>query len=127
MSRLFLGRITPGKTALFICDMQEKFSKNIKYFPQIVTNTRKVLEGAKIMNIPVLYTEQYPKGFNSQLFSIYNLNLILKWIDLAGLGRTVPELDITNFSSAPCFEKVQFSMMVPELQNHLKTKFPEVV
>lgn len=61
MSNL-LGRITVRKTALFICDIQEKFAKNIKYFPQVVKNTRKILESAKIMNVPVVYTEQYPKG-----------------------------------------------------------------
>lgn len=64
MSSQLLGRITVGKTALFVCDIQEKFAKNIKYFPQIVANTRKVLESTKIMNIPVVYTEQYPKGKN---------------------------------------------------------------
>lgn len=62
MNKLLLGRITVEKSALFVCDMQEKFASSIKYFPQIVTNQKKLLDSAKIMNIPVVYTEQYPKG-----------------------------------------------------------------
>jgi isochorismate hydrolase len=69
MSNLLLGRIAVPKTALFVCDIQEKFSKNIKYFPQVVENTRKLLQASKIMNIPVVYTEQYPKG-NSANFKV---------------------------------------------------------
>ena len=62
MSNLLLGRISVPKTALFVCDIQEKFAKNIKYFPQVVENTSKLLQASKVMNIPVIYTEQYPKG-----------------------------------------------------------------
>jgi hypothetical protein len=37
-----------------------------------------------------------------------------------GLGSTVPELEIENYSTAK-FEKTQFSMMVPQLWDHMKT------
>ena len=57
-----MGRIATPNTAVFICDMQEKFSKGIKYFPEILLNTKRVLGAAKILNLPVVYTEQYPKG-----------------------------------------------------------------
>ena len=62
MNKLLLGRIPVEKSVLFVCDMQEKFAPSIKYFPQIVSNTKKILASAKIMDIPVVYTEQYPKG-----------------------------------------------------------------
>ena len=57
-----IGRIPVRKTAVFVCDMQEKFRKNIKYFPEIVSNTKRILDASKIVKIPVVYTEQYPKG-----------------------------------------------------------------
>ena len=57
-----LGRVNTPHTAVFICDMQDKFSKGIKYFPEIVINTKRILAAAKIMKLPVIYTEQYPKG-----------------------------------------------------------------
>jgi nicotinamidase-related amidase len=62
MNKLLLGRFPVEKSALFVCDIQEKFAPSIKYFPQIVANTKKMLASAKIMDIPVVYTEQYPKG-----------------------------------------------------------------
>ena len=62
MNKLLLGRFAVEKSALFVCDMQEKFAGSIKYFPQIVANSKRLLDSAKIMKIPVLYTEQYPKG-----------------------------------------------------------------
>ena len=34
-----VGIIRPQSTALFLCDMQEKFAPNIKFFPQIVSNS----------------------------------------------------------------------------------------
>ena len=44
---------------------------------------------------------------------------------LLGLGHTVPELNITEYSKHK-FEKLQFSMMVPELVDHLKTELKHV-
>jgi len=61
-SQALLGRIVTRNTALFVCDMQGKFSSHIKYFPEIVSNTKRILDAAKIMKMPIVYTEQYPKG-----------------------------------------------------------------
>jgi nicotinamidase-related amidase len=41
------------------------------------------------------------------------------------LGHTVPELNITEYSKNK-FEKLQFSMMIPELANHLKTDLKHI-
>ena len=47
---------------LLLCDMQEKFRSTIKYFPQIVETSNKLLQACKILEVPYLVTEQYPKG-----------------------------------------------------------------
>ena len=57
-----LGLLKASKSALFLCDMQVKFAPNIAYFPQIVKNSKRVFDAAQVMNVPVLATEQYPKG-----------------------------------------------------------------
>lgn len=57
-----IGRLSPSKTLLLLCDLQEKFAPNIQYFNQIVENTGRVLDIAKQLNVPYLVTEQYPKG-----------------------------------------------------------------
>ncbi len=90
----------PQKVSLLLCDMQEKFRPNISFFPEIVSNSRRIMEAAKILDIPILATEQYPKG----------------------LGKTVPELELEKFGVVP-FPKTCFSMCgVPELMFELESR-----
>ncbi|KAG8239417.1 hypothetical protein J437_LFUL017947 [Ladona fulva] len=98
-----LSRIIVGNTSLFLCDMQEKFRTAIKYFPEIVSNSNRLLQAFMVMKMPVICTEQYPKG----------------------LGRTVPELGLQNFAIKP-FEKTQFSMCIQDINDHLKKEHPKV-
>jgi hypothetical protein len=44
--------------------MQEKFRPTIKYFPQIIETSNKLLQACKILDIPYVVTEQYPKGIH---------------------------------------------------------------
>ena len=71
---------------------QEKFRPSIAHFDMIVYNSNRVLNAAKIMEMPVMATEQYPKG----------------------LGRTVPEIELAKFGIVP-FEKTCFTMAIPEV------------
>ena len=57
-----LGQVFIRNSALFLCDMQEKFRPTIQYFPQIVEVASRMYRAAKIMEIPTIITEQYPKG-----------------------------------------------------------------
>jgi nicotinamidase-related amidase len=84
-----------GKTALFICDLQEKFAKAIFQFDKIVQNSTKLISALRILNVPMLVSEQNPKS----------------------LGKTVPELDISG-AKGP-FAKMQFSMCTPEINREL--------
>ncbi|CAI9722791.1 domain-containing 2-like [Octopus vulgaris] len=90
-----LGKLLFNRSILFLCDMQEKFRPTIQYFPQIVEVSARMLSAAKILDMPIIVTEQYPKG----------------------LGSTVPELDIKDI---PVIAKTRFSMMVSEVENKLK-------
>ena len=62
-----LGRLNPTTTALFVCDMQEAFKKSIQYFPEIVTNTVRMVEAAKLLQMRIVVTEQYPKGGSERI------------------------------------------------------------
>lgn len=58
-------RVTPlvkDKSILLLCDLQEKFRPAVKYFPQIVETSNKLLQACRILEIPYVVTEQYPKG-----------------------------------------------------------------
>ena len=92
-----IGILRAPKTSLFLCDMQEKFRPNIKFFDEIVANSSRVLKAASVMDIPVMATEQYPKG----------------------LGPTVPELGLAE-AKVKAYSKTCFSMVLPELMEDLK-------
>ncbi|CAF3284329.1 unnamed protein product [Rotaria socialis] len=91
-------RITPlsrQTSILLVCDLQEKFRPVIKYFTQIVETSNKLLQACKLLDVPFVVTEQYPKG----------------------LGRTVSELDIGDTKP---FEKTLFSMCTPDVMFNIK-------
>ncbi|KAK3870723.1 hypothetical protein Pcinc_024074 [Petrolisthes cinctipes] len=94
-----LGRLVPQNTCLFLCDMQEKFRSSIQYFPQIVEVSNRLLRAFKILDLPIVCTEQYPKG----------------------LGNTVPELGVAE-NNVPVFDKTKFTMCLPPIQEIIKDK-----
>ncbi len=49
-------------TALLVVDMQEKLVQLIRRHEALVWNVGRLIDGAKILGLPVLATEQYPKG-----------------------------------------------------------------
>jgi len=49
-------------TALLVVDVQEKLLPAIAGGPRIVWNARRLLDGAKILGISAIGTEQYPQG-----------------------------------------------------------------
>ncbi|XP_047384789.1 isochorismatase domain-containing protein 2 isoform X1 [Sciurus carolinensis] len=95
-SRTSLGRVLPGSSILFLCDMQERFRHSIVHFPQIVSVAARMLRVARLLQVPALLTEQYPQG----------------------LGPTVPELGAEGLQplSKTCFS------MVPALQQELASR-----
>ena len=51
-----------GDTALLVVDVQEKLVPMIAGSERVVWNCRRLIDGAKILGIPVVAAEQYPKG-----------------------------------------------------------------
>ena len=74
----------------------------ISHFDEVVSNSSRVLDAAKIMSLPCLATEQYPKG----------------------LGPTVDELGLAK-RSVTAFPKTCFTMVIPEILEALKTQQEE--
>ncbi|MSO41572.1 MAG: hydrolase [Solirubrobacterales bacterium] len=56
------GRLDADRAALVVVDVQEGFRKAIPGFERLVAATATLVEGAEAIGIPVLVTEQYPKG-----------------------------------------------------------------
>jgi len=75
-----------SNAALLIIDIQERLAVVMDKREQVVRNTLHLVELAKMLGIPVVVTEQYPKG----------------------LGRTLPEITSALPSHLPV-EKVSFN------------------
>lgn len=54
-----------GDTGLLVVDVQEKLVLAIRGHQRVVWNTGRLIDGAKILGIPLIATEQYPKGLGS--------------------------------------------------------------
>ena len=72
------------RTALVVVDVQEAFRPAVGEFDAVVHNAARLVRGARILGLPILVTEQYPRG----------------------LGATVPELT-EHLDGIPRLEKVE--------------------
>jgi nicotinamidase-related amidase len=81
------GKLDPERTTLIVIDVQEGFRRAIPDFDRVAKATATLLEGASIIGVPVVPTEQYPKG----------------------LGETVPEVAEHFPEGSEPLEKVCFS------------------
>ncbi len=103
-----LGRLSTENTALFICDVQERFRTVIHGFPAVVDVAQRMTMAANELGLPVVITEQYPKA----------------------LGKTVSEITDTLESQDSVYRnivaKTDFSMMVPDVKGPLQTELSHV-
>ncbi|MDR3609837.1 MAG: hydrolase [Ignavibacteriaceae bacterium] len=53
------------KSALLLIDIQDKILSVMNKPDQVINNTMKLIKGFKVLNIPIFYTEQYPKGLGT--------------------------------------------------------------
>jgi nicotinamidase-related amidase len=57
-----ISRLSREHSALAVIDMQEAFRPVIPDFNQVAARIAKAVQGARLLEIPVIVTEQYPKG-----------------------------------------------------------------
>ncbi len=87
--------IEASKACLLIVDMQERLLPVIHEAERVADNCMVLLQAAEKLDLPIIMSEQYPKG----------------------LGPTVPELEHKN---AMIFDKLAFSVWRSEnLKSHL--------
>jgi len=78
-----MALLSRDRAALVVVDVQESF-RAYASFEQVAAASAKLLQAARILELPALVSEQYPKG----------------------LGRTAPEVGLTD---EPRIEKTVFS------------------
>ena len=77
--------VTMDDTALIVIDIQVALTRVMHEKDRLVDNARRLIEGANVLGLPVILTEQYPKG----------------------LGHTIPE--IAELIESEPVEKTAFS------------------
>jgi nicotinamidase-related amidase len=80
-------KLDPERATLIVVDVQEGFRKAVPDFDRVAKATSTLIEGAEAIGIPVVVTEQYPKG----------------------LGETAPEIAEHLPEGTEPLEKVCFS------------------
>ncbi len=54
--------LSKDESVLVIIDIQERLAAVMKERERVITNTLHLIEAARLLHIPVIVTEQYPKG-----------------------------------------------------------------
>ena len=91
-----------NKTALVVVDFQEAFREMIPYFSGLAKNISSVVRGFQILNLPVIITEQYPKGLGRTAREILDVlpnqfHFIEKTaFSSCGAGEFIDKLNATN-------------------------------
>ena len=87
-------RLERGNTALLVVDVQERLCRAMPpaRLERLINRSLALLEGARVLGLPVAYTEQYPTG----------------------LGPTIDPIR-SKLGQAPRFEKVRFSSVSADL------------
>ena len=57
-----MSRLERDRAALLVVDVQEGFRPVIDGFDDVARRTATLVQGAHVLGVPVLVTEQYPKG-----------------------------------------------------------------
>ncbi|MBI2195002.1 MAG: hydrolase [Planctomycetes bacterium] len=58
------------RSALLVVDIQEKLVPTLPRYPEIEPNVQRLIRVAGILRVPIVVTEQYPKGLGTTLASI---------------------------------------------------------
>lgn len=91
-----VGRLRSETCVFFLCDIQERFRPLIYRMPSVIHVAQIMVRSAKILDIPLIITEQYPQR----------------------LGNIVSEID-TSYGFK--FAKTKFSMYSKEVEDKLKS------
>jgi nicotinamidase-related amidase len=90
-------RLHPQRTALLVVDVQERLLPAMDQPQTLLVQIARLIDGANVLEIPILLTEQYRKG----------------------LGPTVPQL-ASKLANARCVaEKLKFSAYVEPVREAL--------
>jgi len=57
-----IGILERGRAALVVVDVQEAFREAVGEFESVARSAGVLVEGARLLGLPILVTQQYPRG-----------------------------------------------------------------
>ena len=136
-----LGKLLPTSTALFVCDIQERFRPIISGFPAVVDTSRRMVcvscwgngagQGSQCFEHTHARTHHH-HARHTVLICLQRSCLQIRGANLLGLpvitteqypkalGNTVAELKEVLSANSPIVEKTRFSMLTQEVMETLK-------
>ena len=123
------------QTALAVIDMQESFRQHIPDFAEVAARVALVARAAQLLDVPVIVTEQYPKGLGRTAGEIRavlpeNLELIEKTaFSSCGARQFVAQLEsagarqvlLCGIEAHVCVNQTAHDLLALGLQVHLLT------
>lgn len=88
-----LNNLHSQNTVVLVVDVQERLIPVLNESERFTQECRRFLAGCQLLGLPIIVTEQYPKG----------------------LGKTIPDV-ATLLNDVPVFEKTRFSAWTEEVQ-----------
>ena len=93
-----LPRLNPQRSAVLLIDFQQRLLPVMRRRSTVIRRTQRLIEGASILGLPVVVTEQYPRG----------------------LGPTHESISAKLHGAVYTDPKTRFSAFGPSLQQHLE-------
>ncbi len=90
------------QTALLVIDIQEKIINVMLEKERLIENSIKLIKGAKILNVPIYYTEQYPKGLGHTITPLLE--------ELTGI-KSIQKMSFSCSGSGDLFDELKEKMI----------------
>jgi len=122
-----------SRSALLIIDMQEAFRANISEFDRYANRIAVAARGALLLNLPIIVTEQYPKGLGhtaSEIREVLPADLkILEKTTFSSCGaqqfeaqlRGKKQIIVAGIEAHICVNQTVHDLLATDFQVHLLT------
>lgn len=84
-------QLDAGRAMLLVIDMQEKLMPLIVEHQRVIAAASKMVRGARVLNLPMIATEQYPRGIGVTVAAMREVMA----------GGSVPTMEKPTFSAWP--------------------------
>jgi len=120
------------RTAVLIVDIQEKISAVMLHRQRVIDNTLKLVRACRIMDVPVLITEQYPQGLGptepviaeamesiappvKMTFSCCGIQELLDQLS----GKDIEQIVIVGIETHVCVQQTALDLLLRGYQVHV--------